>query len=319
MNDEAHLPVLCRETIELVTSGAPYSDPDGGTAVYLDATFGRGGHARALLERLGPDDCLIAIDRDPEAIRAGERLAASDARLHLHRARFSELADVLKREGVTGVRGIIMDLGVSSPQLDDPARGFSFRASGPIDMRMDPEHGESAGDWLNRADEKEIAHVIRTYGEERYANRIAAAIVRARPLTDTRSLAEVIRGAIPTRGRVRGEKKSDEATRSFQAIRMHVNDELEEVEAGIRAAFDALEVGGRLAVISFHSLEDRTVKRTFRALARGPELPRGLPVRAVEAEPAGRILGGPIRAGAAELAENPRARSATLRGLERLH
>ncbi len=319
MSDESHRPVLCRETIELVTGGAPNSEAADGPAVYLDATFGRGGHALALLERLGPEDRLIAVDRDPEAVRAGERLADSEPRLRVRRSRFSALAEVLETEGVTEVRGVIMDLGVSSPQLDEPARGFSFRTSGPIDMRMDPEEGESAGEWLNRADEKEIAQVIRTYGEERHANRIAAAIVRARPLSDTRVLADVIRSAIPARRPVRGEKKSDEATRSFQAIRMHVNEELAEIETGIRAAFGVLQPGGRLAVISFHSLEDRTVKRVFRALARGPVLPKGLPVRAADVEPAGKIVGGPVRAGERELAANPRARSATLRVLERLH
>jgi 16S rRNA (cytosine1402-N4)-methyltransferase len=318
VNEESHLPVLCRETIELVTSTAPNATEAEDAAVYVDATFGRGGHARALLARLRTHDRLIAIDRDPQAIESGRQLAATDERLKLCRARFSELTHLLESLEVHGVRGIIMDLGVSSPQLDDPARGFSFRASGPIDMRMDPEHGEPAGEWLNRAEEREIARVIRTYGEERYANRIAAAIVRARPLDDTRALADVIRSAVPGRRPGRGEKKSDDATRTFQAIRMHVNEELTEIESGIRAAFDALQPGGRLAVISFHSLEDRTVKRTFRALASGPTLPRGLPVRAAEAAPPGRLVGGPVRAGAHELAENPRARSATLRVLERL-
>ena len=242
---------------------------------------------------------------------------AEEPRLTVRQARFSELASVLAEAGATEVRAVIMDLGVSSPQLDDPARGFSFRASGPIDMRMDPERGESAGEWLNRAEQKEIARVIRTYGEERYANRIAAAIVRARPLEDTRALADVIRGAIPARRGARAEKRSDDATRTFQAIRMHVNEELEEIDAGLKAAFAALEPGGRLAVISFHSLEDRAVKRTFRSLASGPRLPKGLPVRASEAAPRGRLVGGPIRAGAREVAANPRARSATLRVLER--
>ena len=317
MSDETHLPVLLKETIEAVTTGAPYWKTASNAGLYVDATFGRGGHARALLERLGPDDRLLAIDRDPQAIQAGEQLMAAEPRLSVRRARFSELADVLAAEGIAQVRAVIMDLGVSSPQLDDLGRGFSFRASGPIDMRMDPDSGESAGDWLNRAEEKDIARVIRTYGEERYANRIAAAIVRERPLEDTRALADVIRSAIPTRRGSRGEKKSDDATRSFQAIRMHVNDELNEIEAGLSAAFSALETGGRLAVISFHSLEDRAVKRAFRSLASGPELPKGLPVRATEVEPEGRLVGGPIRAGAAEIERNPRARSATLRVLER--
>jgi len=317
VSDESHLPVLLKETIEAVTTRAPYWEEASDAGLYVDATFGRGGHTRALLARLGPDDRLLAIDRDPEAVLAGERLMAEEPRLTVRRARFSELARVLAEQGASRVRAVIMDLGVSSPQLDDPDRGFSFRASGPIDMRMDPDAGESAGDWLNRAEEKEIARVIRTYGEERFANRIAAAIVRARPLEDTRLLADVIRTAIPARRGARGVKKSDDATRSFQAIRMHVNDELEEIEAGLKAAFEVLEPGGRLAVISFHSLEDRAVKRSFRALASGPKLPKGLPVRASEVEPEGRLIGGPVRAGAREIEANPRSRSATLRVLER--
>ena len=318
MSDESHLPVLLKETIEAVTTGAPYWKTASNAGLYVDATFGRGGHARALLQRLGPDDRLLAIDRDPEAVRAGERLMAEESRLTVRRARFSELLDVLAAEGASQVRAVIMDLGVSSPQLDDPGRGFSFKASGPIDMRMDPDSGESAGEWLNRAEEKEIARVIGTYGEERYAKRIAAAIVRARPLADTRSLADVIRAAIPSRQGARGEKKSDDATRSFQAIRMHVNEELDEIEAGLTAAFSVLEPGGRLAVISFHSLEDRAVKRAFRRLASGPKLPKGLPVRASESAPEGRVVGSPLRAGAREVEGNPRARSATLRVLERV-
>ncbi len=323
MSDASHLPVLLKETIEAVTIRAPYWNVANDAGVYVDATFGRGGHTRALLAQLDPDDRLLAIDRDPAAVLAGERLVTEEPRLTVRQARFSELARVLVKEGITEVRAVIMDLGVSSPQLDDAARGFSFRASGPIDMRMDPDSGESAGDWLNRAAEKEIAQVIRTYGEERFANRIARAIVQARPLEDTQALAEVIRGAVPQRHKTqarrgaRGEKKSDDATRSFQAIRMHVNEELQEIEAGIKTAFEVLEPGGRLAVISFHSLEDRTVKRSFRNLTSGPRLPRGLPVRASEAAPAGRVIGGPIRAGAREVEANPRARSATLRVLER--
>ncbi|MGD8832698.1 MAG: 16S rRNA (cytosine(1402)-N(4))-methyltransferase RsmH [Pseudomonadales bacterium] len=312
-----HVPVLCKETIDLVM-GTARSASEGVVppAVYVDATFGRGGHCRALLERLGPEDRVIAIDRDQAAVRSGATLAASDARLHLHHARFSELEAVLEAEAAAHVSGVIMDLGVSSPQLDEPERGFSFRAVGPIDMRMDTSRGEPVGAWLNRADEAEIARVIFAFGEERYARRIAAAIVRARPLEDTRALADVVRGAIPRRGG--REHGSDAATRTFQALRIHVNEELEEIEAGIRAAFDALIPGGRLAVISFHSLEDRLVKRTFRSLAKGGELPRNLPVRAADAPPAARVVGGPVRAGEAERERNPRARSATLRVLERL-
>ncbi len=310
-----HVPVLCEETIELVISTAPRSARDTAGHVYVDATFGRGGHSRALLARLGPEDRVIAIDRDKAAVAAGSELGAADARLEIIHARFSELASVLESRGIDSVDAVIMDLGVSSPQLDDPERGFSFRGSGPIDMRMDQSSGETAGDWLNKAEEAEIAGVIRTFGEERYAKRIARAIVQARPLETTAELAEVVRGAIPG-----GDRKgsSDAATRTFQAIRMFVNEELDEIDAGIRAAFNALSTGGRLAVISFHSLEDRLVKQTFRTLSKGRDLPRNLPVRAADSKPAGRVVAGPVRAGARELSENPRARSATLRVLERL-
>lgn len=290
--------------------------------VYLDATFGRGGHARALLRAATAGDRVIAIDRDPTAVAAGLELAGSEPRLTVRHARFSELAEVLRDAGGEHLHGAIMDLGVSSPQLDDQQRGFSFRGAGPIDMRMDPGSGEPAGAWLNRAAEAEIARVIRTLGEERHAGRIAAAIVRARPLETTAELAEVVRGAIPARSAGRSRRAqhagSDPATRSFQAIRMHVNEELEEVETGIRLVFEHLRPGGRLAVISFHSLEDRLVKQSFRRLARGPELPRRLPVRAADAPAAGRLVGGPVRASAKEVADNPRSRSATLRVLERL-
>ncbi len=317
MNTHTHEPVLCKETIELVIPKADGVEQDD--AVYVDATFGRGGHSRALLERLGDSGRLIAIDRDPEALAAGEELAAEDPRLSIHHARFSELAGVLDKLHIDAVAGVIMDLGVSSPQLDDPQRGFSFRDAGPIDMRMDPTSGAPAEQWLNSASAEELANVLRRYGEERFAGRISRAIVRERPFDDTRALADVIRQAIPSRpakGRG-GAGKSDAATRSFQAIRIHVNEELDEIEQGIRAAFARLAPGGRIAVISFHSLEDRTVKRVFRALAEGPELPRNLPVRASDAAPEGRIVGKAVRPGDAELTRNPRSRSATLRVLER--
>ncbi|MGE0625275.1 MAG: 16S rRNA (cytosine(1402)-N(4))-methyltransferase RsmH [Pseudomonadales bacterium] len=310
-----HVPVLCEETINLVISNVTETRSGAGR-VYVDATFGRGGHCLALLARLDPEDRVIAIDRDKAAIAAGDEIAEAEPRLEMVHARFSELTAVLHDRGVDSVDGVIMDLGVSSPQLDEPERGFSFRGAGPIDMRMDQSSGETAGEWLNRADEAEIARVVRTYGEERYAKRIARAIVQARPLATTVALAEVIRDAIPARDRYKGG--SDAATRTFQAIRMHVNEELDEVAAGIRAAFGVLAPGGRLAVISFHSLEDRVVKQTFRALSKGRDLPRNLPVRAEEAKPAGRVAAGPVRAGERELAANPRARSATLRVLERL-
>ena len=286
--------------------------------MYVDATFGRGGHTRALLARLDADARVIGIDQDEAALAAGAGLARQEPRLTLCHARFSELAEVLMEQGVGRVSGVIMDLGVSSPQLDDAGRGFSFRGDGPIDMRMDRSRGESAGDWLNRAAEADIVKVIRTFGEERFAGRIARAIVAARPLSTTRQLADVVRQAMPRRSARAGVSRSDDATRTFQAIRIHTNQELDEAEAGITAAFESLRVGGRVAVISFHSLEDRLVKKTFRGLARGAVLPRGLPVRAVDAPAAGRIVGKPVRASDREIAANPRSRSGTLRVLERL-
>lgn len=312
MSDD-HQPVLCEETINLICLD------DSSAAVYVDATFGRGGHTRALLARLDADARVIGIDQDEEALAAGASLARQEPRLTLCHARFSELAEVLMGQGVGEVSGVIMDLGVSSPQLDDAGRGFSFRGDGPIDMRMDRSRGESAGEWLNRAGEADIVRIIRTFGEERFAGRIARAIVAARPLTTTRQLADIVRQAMPRRSGSRaGVSRSDDATRTFQAIRIHTNQELDEAAAGITAAFESLCVGGRVAVISFHSLEDRLVKKTFRGLARGAVLPRGLPVRAADAPAAGRIVGKPIRASDREINANPRSRSATLRVLERL-
>lgn len=317
-----HVPVLCKETIELVIPQRSEDDTPsgagvGGPHVYVDATFGRGGHTRELLKRLGADDRVVAIDRDLSAVEAGPERIGGDARVSLHHARFSELETLLDAEGVREVAGVIMDLGVSSPQLDDPSRGFSFRTEGPIDMRMDQTRGETAGEWLNHADEAEIADVIRRLGEERHARRIARAIVRHRPLATTKELADVVRRAIPGRPSARTAGRTDPATRTFQAIRMHVNKELDEIAAGIVAAFSRLAVHGRLAVISFHSLEDALVKRTFRELSEGPALPRRIPVRAQDVVAPGRIIAGPVRPGAEELERNPRSRSATLRVLER--
>lgn len=309
MND-VHLPVLCEETIDAVIPGADEE------SVIVDATFGRGGHTRALLSRLGPAARVIAVDCDMEAVRSGRALAEEDGRLQICHGRFSELAQVLEAQAISKVAGVIMDLGVSSPQLDNPNRGFSFRADGPIDMRMDQTRGDSAGEWLNRAAQDEIAKVIRTFGEERFANRIARAIVAARPLDSTRQLAELVRQIVPRRPG-RNARRADEATRTFQAIRMQVNNELAEIEQGIVIAFDHLQAGGRLAIISFHSLEDRLVKKTIRRLASGPELPRRLPIRAEDVLVPGKVVGKPVRAGDRELKSNPRSRSATLRVLER--
>jgi 16S rRNA (cytosine1402-N4)-methyltransferase len=283
--------------------------------VYVDCTFGRGGHSRALLQRLGDAGRLIALDRDPEAVQAA--LELSDPRLRIHHASFAHLSDVLRLEALEQVDGVLMDLGVSSPQLEEAARGFSFRLDGPLDMRMDTSRGMTAEQWLHTASEDHIREVIRTYGEERFAGPIARAIVAARSrgaLHTTRQLAQVVGEAVRTR-----EPHHDPATRTFQAVRIFVNQELEELPLGLVQAVDALAIGGRLAVISFHSLEDRMVKRFLRSESQPPPVPKGLAVRESDRpRPRLRLVGKPIRPGAAEVDVNPRSRSATLRVAERL-
>ena len=289
--------------------------PDG---LYVDATFGRGGHSRRILEQLGPAGRLLALDRDPQAVAVAERDLANEARFAIARRPFSMLGQTLNEQGWhKRVSGILFDLGVSSPQLDDAARGFSFQHGGPLDMRMDPTRGESAADWLNRASDQEIADVLHELGEERFARRIARAIVQARaeaPIDTTTRLAAIIASAVPTR-----ERGKDPATRSFQAIRLHINRELDELRSALPQALEALAPGGRLVVISFHSLEDRIVKQFIRAEEKGPDLPPDLPVRHAEIVPRLRAVGKPQRAGAAELQRNPRARSAVLRVAEVPH
>jgi 16S rRNA (cytosine1402-N4)-methyltransferase len=285
--------------------------PEG---TYVDATFGRGGHSRMLLERLGPRGRVVAIDRDPEAIAVARGM--DDPRFVCVQGCLSGIAQVLDELAVVAVDGVLMDLGVSSPQLDDPARGFSFRREGPLDMRMDPGSGESAAEWLARAQEQEIAEVIWRYGEERFAQQIARAVVAARarePLRTTRQLATLVAGAVRTR-----EPSQDPATRTFQALRIHVNQELAELEIALPAACGRLAAGGRLVVISFHSLEDRIVKRFMRDMSSPPRLPRDLPVKAADIPaPSMRMVGKPVRAGDAEVSANPRSRSAILRTLEK--
>lgn len=280
--------------------------------VYVDATFGRGGHARRLLELLNGDSRVVALDRDPAAVAAGQALAAADPRLTIRHGNFADLARTLDELGIGCVQGVMMDLGVSSPQLDDPARGFSFRHDAALDMRMDTTSGITAAEWLNQAEERDIARVLKELGEERYARRIAAAIVAARPVLTTGQLAALVRQAQP-----RATPGKHEATRVFQAVRMHVNDELGALETGLAAAFERLCGGGRLAVISFHSGEDRVVKRYFRELCTAPPLPRRLPVRDAGAAARARPVGSPVVPGEAEQRTNPRARSARLRVLEK--
>lgn len=307
MTEREHEPVLRNEAVTALNIR-----PDG---IYVDTTFGRGGHARAILERLGPDGRLLALDRDPQAVASAKRQFADEVRLTIVHGSFSILGSAVAERGWRGrVNGILFDLGVSSPQLDDPARGFSFRTEGPLDMRMDTSRGESAADWLNRAAEQEIADVLYQLGEERYARRIARAILRTReatPITTTKQLAEIVAGAVPTR-----ERSKDPATRSFQAIRLHINRELDELRETLPQALDVLAPHGRLVVISFHSLEDRIVKQFMRTQEKGQELPLDLPVRHVEIQSRLKVIGKPVRASDDEVRRNPRARSAVLRVAE---
>ena len=283
---------------------------------YIDGTFGRGGHSRAILGRLGTAGRLLAVDRDPEAIAEADPLIVGDARVELIRNDFAEIESIAVARGLGAeIDGIVLDLGVSSPQLDRAARGFSFRRDGPLDMRMDPQRGESAAEWLSRVEERELMNVLRTYGEEPQARRIARAIVESRqraPLTTTVQLASAVESAVP---RLRSNKHP--ATRTFQAIRIFLNDELGQLERALAGSVNALRAGGRLCVISFHSLEDRLVKRFMRDASREPEAFRGMPDLPEEHKPRLRSVGKLIRAGAAEQAANPRSRSARLRIAER--
>ena len=301
----AHLPVLFVQVMEGLRVL-----PDG---TYLDGTFGRGGHARGVLEKLGPGGRLLLMDKDPEAIAVAGREFAGDARVAIRRGSFAELAQWDATNA--GLDGVLFDLGVSSPQLDVAERGFSFGKDGPLDMRMDPDSGESAAHWLARADEREIADVLWTYGEEKMSRRIARTIVARRgeqPILRTAQLADLIATAVP-----RGAQKIHPATRSFQAIRIFINRELADLELGLVAAYARLNVGGRLAVISFHSLEDRIVKRFIAARAKAPAGNRRIPVEQAF-RPTLRAIGDAQKADDAELAVNPRARSAVLRVAEKL-
>ena len=284
-----------------------------GDGTYLDGTFGRGGHARGVLEQLGPDGRLLVMDKDPEAIAVAEREFGADSRVSIFRGSFAQLA----RWDATapGLDGVLFDLGVSSPQLDVAERGFSFGKDGPLDMRMDPESGVSAADWINSASEKEIADVLWTFGEERQSRRFARAIVARRAdarIERTAQLADLIASVMP-----RGDSKIHPATRSFQAIRIYINRELGDLEDGLDAAMARLKPGGRLAVISFHSLEDRIVKQFIARHAKAPAGNRRMPVEAAFT-PTLRDVGGALKATEAELAGNPRARSAVLRVAEKL-
>ena len=306
-----HITVLLDEAVDALALRA-----DG---CYLDGTFGRGGHSRRVLDQLGPQGRLLGFDKDPLAIATGQALAAEDGRFVIVQRSFAELSAEVAERGLNGrVSGVLLDLGVSSPQLDDPSRGFSFQHDGPLDMRMNPDQGQSAAEFIAQAPEEEIARVFKEYGEERFAKRMARAVVQRReqqPFTRTGDLAEVLKVANPA-----WEKGKNPATRAFQGLRIHVNNELGDLEAGLQAALDALEVGGRLVVISFHSLEDRIVKLFMRKLAKGEkdDLPRNLPVQHKVFEPTLRLIGKAQFASEAELKANPRARSAVMRVAEKL-
>lgn len=306
---DSHVPVLLEQVLRGLAVRA-----DG---FYVDATFGRGGHSRAILGQLGAGGRLMALDRDPDAVAEGRRLEAADGRFSIEQERFGQLRRIVESQGVKGaVDGIVFDLGVSSPQLDSAQRGFSFQSDGPLDMRMDPAASPSAAEWLNSAPEREIAQVLRRFGDEPDAGRIARAIGarRARrPLATTGDLVAVVGETVhrPPTGR-------HPATRVFQAIRIFINRELDELDAGLAQALEVLKIGGRLCVISFHSLEDRIAKRFMRDRSRIDPALASLPVVPASAQPTMRLVGGAAHAGETEVAANARARSAVLRVAEKI-
>lgn len=303
----AHVTVLLEEAV-----GALAIKADG---VYVDATFGRGGHSRRILSELNQNGRLVAVDRDPQAIAAGAEI--DDSRfLLVHRA-FGELAEAADEAGIRDVDGVLFDVGVSSPQIDDGERGFSFRYDAPLDMRMDTTQGETAAEWLARAEIRDITEVIRNYGEERFAFQIAKKVVAARleqPIVTTGQFAALVRETVRTR-----EPGQDPATRSFQALRIHINQELRQLEVALPQALELLKPGGRLVVISFHSLEDRIVKNFMRDQSIADAMPKSLPLRADQLpKPKLRLVGKPVKPSAAEIDANPRARSAVMRIAEKL-
>ena len=309
MSSNAHVPVLLGPVLDGLNL-----KPDG---CYVDGTFGRGGHSREILRQLGENGRLIAIDRDPQAIAAAPEVLAADPRFELIRGDFAQLETFIGERGLVGrVDGLLFDLGVSSPQLDEADRGFSFLRDGPLDMRMDPDSGMPASEWLANVKEQELRLVLKKYGEEKYAHRIARAIVTARdeaPISRTAQLARIVEEARPARG-----EKIHPATKTFQAIRIAINEELQQLETVLHQALDALKRGGRLCVVSFHSLEDRIVKRFMRDASRESEQYRGMPDVPAEYRPKLKIVGKAITATSEEIAANPRARSARLRIAERI-
>ncbi|MDE2366353.1 MAG: 16S rRNA (cytosine(1402)-N(4))-methyltransferase RsmH [Betaproteobacteria bacterium] len=312
VGSDGHITVLLEEAVDALAV------KPGGT--YVDGTFGRGGHSRLILEHLGETGRLIALDRDPAALAAAHTI--KDRRFSVTHGSFSEIQEVLRQFNVKRVDGILLDLGVSSPQLEEASRGFSFRLDGPLDMRMDVSQGLTAAEWLASASEAHLEEVLRDYGEERFAKQIARAIVAARtrqPIVTTHQLATLVAAVVRARGR---ENKQNPATRTFQAIRIYLNQELENLSLALPQCVEMLNPGGRLAVISFHSLEDRMVKRFMRGLANSDEMPRKLPLRAKEVQLLSRrtlrVVGKALRPGTNEVAINPRARSAVMRVAERI-
>ncbi len=308
MSEFNHHPVLLNEALESLNIR-----PAG---IYIDATFGRGGHSRAILQQLNVEGRLIAFDQDPEAVAYAQQQFADEPRFTIEHCNFNQVADVISEYSLSKkIDGVLMDLGVSSPQLDDAGRGFSFLRSGPLDMRMDTTQGITARSWLAKVKPADLIRVLKKYGEEKFARRITTAIVdvrEQREITQTCDLAQIISDAIPVK-----EKHKHPATRSFQAIRIYINEELQAIEQGLKGAASVLVKDGRLSVISFHSLEDRIVKRFMRDISSRPKLPAGLPVMEADIEVPFRLVSKPVVAGAEELNKNPRARSARLRVLSR--
>lgn len=305
-----HISVLMDETIDALAI-----QPDG---IYVDGTFGRGGHSGQILARLNEAGRLQAIDQDPQAIKAAEKFA-NDSRFAIAHTRFSNIYEVAKENDLLGkVDGILLDIGVSSPQLDDADRGFSFMKDGPLDMRMDPTRGRSAAQWLAEAELEDITHVIKTYGEEKFGRRIAHKVLEVRehtPITTTKQLADLVDEAVPVK-----DKFKHPATRTFQAIRIYINSELEEIQTALQASIDVLKPGGRLVVISFHSLEDRIVKQFIKKQSKGAALPRGLPLTDAQINKnlTLKAVGKAIKPSKDEVERNPRSRSSVLRIAQRL-
>ncbi|WHI48292.1 16S rRNA (cytosine(1402)-N(4))-methyltransferase RsmH [Microbulbifer sp. VAAF005] len=307
MSQELHRSVLLREAVDALVT-----EPDG---FYIDGTFGRGGHSASILEHLGPNGQLVGVDKDPQAVEFAEQRFSGESRFSIWHGSFADM-DKAAGQAAGKVSGILLDLGVSSPQLDQAERGFSFMQDGPLDMRMDTSRGISAAEWVNTEAEAEMARVFKEYGEERFARRMAAAIVKRRlekPFERTLDFAEVVKEANPA-----WEKGKHPATRVFQAIRVHINGELDDLQSALDKSLQLLAPGGRLVIISFHSLEDRMVKRFIREKERGPQLPRGLPVMDSQIAKSLRSVGKAVKANTVEVDENQRSRSAVMRVAEKL-